>query len=139
MCKLPVNIRSIKQIPSNKYKIYAHLEKIQYGKAQDLSERLNITIGDLTLIYNIYTFNHAFYNNNFSELYQLYTAENGLLENIKKSIQMFGKEADDYIRKIHTYCEEELEIENFRKNKGYRNNEENIVAQKQIRNDRIYF
>lgn len=127
-----LDIRSIKQTPSNKHKVYSHLEKRQYGKAQDLSDRLNVSIGDLSLIYHVYAFNHAFYNNSFSELYQLYTADNGFLNNIKKSIQSFGKEADGYIRKILSYCEEELDIECYRNTKKYRNSEENVKAQRQI-------
>lgn len=131
--KIPsLNIQLIKQVPGNKYKIYTHLEKRQYGEAQELSKRLNITMGDFALIYHVYTFNHAFYNNDFSELYQLYTAEEGLLKNIKKSLQLFNIETDSYIRKIYSYCKEELDIEHYRNDKGYRNNEENIKAQAQI-------
>lgn len=127
-----LNVQIIKHVPSNKYKIYTHLEKGQYGKAQELAERLNTTLGDLALIYHIYTFNYAFYNNDFSELYQLYIAENGLLDNIKRSIKLFCVEADIYIRKIYSYCEEELDVEYYRNDKSYRDSEENIKGQEQI-------
>jgi hypothetical protein len=116
-----LNIQNIKEFPSNKFKIYTHLEKRQYGMT-----------GDLSLIYHIFSFNHAFYKNGFSELYQLYTSEEGLIKNVKGIIRSFDIEADNYIRRIYYYCKEELDIENYRNNKGYRNNEENIAAQENV-------
>ena len=86
----------------------------------------------MSLIYNILTFNHAFYKNDFSELYQLYTSEDGLIKNIKDIIRSFDVDADKYIRKIYPYCKEELDIENFRNEKGYRNSKENVNAQERV-------
>lgn len=127
-----LNIQKIKEFPSNKFKIYTHLEKKQYGMTRDLSNGLNCTLGDLSLIYHILTFNGAFYKNGFSELYQLYTAEEGLTKNIKSIIRSFGVEADNYIRKIYSCCKEELDIENYRNKKGYHNNDKNIIMQEQV-------
>ena len=127
-----LNVQKIKEFPSNKIKIYTHLEKEQYGMTRDLSKDINCTLGDLSLIYHILTFNHAFYKNGFSELYQLYTAEEGLMKNIKSIIRLFDIEADNYIRKIFSCCKEELDIENYRNKKGYHNNDENIIVQEQM-------
>ena len=126
-----LNIQKIKDVSSNKIKIYTHLEKRQYGMTRDLSKGLNCTLGDLSLIYHIFTFNHAFYKNDFSELYELYTKKDGLINDIKKMMYLFDIESDSYIRKIYPYCREELEIENYRNEKGYRNSGENVFAQRQ--------
>ncbi len=127
-----LNIQKIKEFPSNKIKIYTHLEKNQYGMTRDLAKGLNCTLGDLSLIYHIMTFNYAFYKNGFSELYQLYTSEEGLTKDIKNMIISFSIEADDYIRKIYSCCKEELDIENYRNKKGYRQNDENIIMQEKV-------
>ena len=47
-------------------------------------------------------------------------------------IHLFDIESDSYIRKIYPYCKEELEIENYRNEKGYRNSDENVFAQGQV-------
>ena len=134
-----LNIQKIKEFPSNKFKICTHLEKKQYGMTRDLSKGLNCTLGDLALMYHISVFNHAFYKNGFSELYQLYTSEEGLMKNIKNMIRLFDVEADSYIRKIFSCCKEELYVEKFRNKKGYRNNDENMFVQERTIKEIEYY
>lgn len=127
-----LNIQKIKEFPSNKFKVYTHLEKRQYGMIRDLSKGLSCTLGDLSLIYHILTFNHAFYKSGYSELYRLYTSEEGLIKNVNNIIRSFSIDADSYIRNIYSYCKEELDIEHYRNKKGYHDSKENIIMQEQV-------